>query len=94
MVSFPPLDTLSTQGDLAAIFDATPIFLGPSLQVFPGDVGTDKIFDATDAVIKARSLGLLRLQLRITGSFGLLTIDDLDPQLGGIPPLLIVDYLI
>ena len=91
MVSFAPLDTL-TQEELAATFLTTPILLGPSVEVFPGDAGTDKTFDATDAVIKARNLGLSRLQLRITGSFGLLTIVDLDPELGGIPPLLSVEY--
>jgi len=91
MVSFPPLDTLVTQPQLENVYNAPEILLGPSLEIFPGDAGRDKDFDATDAVINARNLGFSSLQIRIIGSFGQITIDDLDPP-AGLTPLLIVEY--
>jgi hypothetical protein len=90
MVSFPPLDTLVIQSQLENVYFAPEILLGPSLEVFPGDAGYDIVFDATDAVIKARELGFSSLQIRVIGSFGQITIDDLDP--GGFTPLLSVEY--
>lgn len=87
MVSFPGLDALVTQGEMAAVYDAVPLLLGPSLQVFPGDAGTDKTFDATDAVVEARRLVRPTVQLRLIGSFGQVTIDDLD-----LAPLLRIEY--
>jgi len=91
MVSFPPLDTLVTQPQLENVYNALEILLGPSLEVFPRAAGTDIDFDATDAVINARGLGFSSLQIRVIGSFGQITIDDLDP--GGLTPLLRVEYL-
>lgn len=90
MVTFPRLDTLLTQPDMAAYYDATPILLGPSVTVLAGFTG-DKSFDATDALIEARALGYSTLQIRVTGSSGQVTIDDLDP--GGLTPLLRVEYI-
>lgn len=87
MVSFPPLDTLVTQDQLANVYNAPEILLGPSLEVFPGDAGFDVPFDATDALIKARELGFFTLQIRLIGSFGQVIVDDLD-----FPPLLSVEY--
>jgi hypothetical protein len=91
MISFPPLDTLVTQLQLESVYLAEVILLGPSLEVFPGDAGFDIDFDATDAVIRARELGFSSLQIRIIGSFGQITIDDLDPP-DGFTPLLRVEY--
>ncbi len=90
MVTFPRLNTLLTQPDMAAYYDATPILLGPSLTVSSGFTG-DKSFDATDALIEARARSYTTLQIRVTGSSGEVTIDDLDP--GGLTPLLRVDYV-
>ena len=90
MVTFPRLDTLLTQPDMAAYYDATPILLGPSVTVLSGFTG-DKSFDATDALDEARARGYSTLQIRVTGSSGEVTIDDLDP--GGLTPLLRVEYI-
>ena len=92
MVSFPPLDTLVTQLQLMNVYNAEEILLGPSLEVSPGDAGTDKYFDATDALIEAKNRGFSSLQIRVIGSFGQINIDDLDPP-AGLTPLLRVEYL-
>jgi hypothetical protein len=91
MISFPPLDTLVTQPQLESVYNAPEILLGPSIEVFPGNAGTDVDFDATDAVIRARKLGFSNLQIRVIGSFGQIIIDDLDPP-AGLTPLLTVEY--
>jgi len=90
MVVFPPLDSLLTQIALANVYDTPPILLGPSIEVRPGDAGSDRLFDATDPLIEARSRGFADLQFRLIGSFGQVVIDDLDP--GGLTPLLRVEY--
>jgi hypothetical protein len=89
MVTFPRLDTVLTQPDMAAYYDAAPILLGPSISVLSGFTG-DKSFDATDALNEVRDLGYSTLQIRVTGSSGEVTIDDLDPS--GLTPLLRVEY--
>jgi len=94
MVSFPPLDTLTTQPARAGVFDTLPILVGPSFAVFPGDAGLDVTFDATDAVIEAnRPPALSTLQIRLISSGGGVVIDDLFvPATGAGTPLLRVEY--
>ncbi len=91
MVSFPPLDTLVTQSQLASVFNAQKILLGPTVEIIPGDAGFDVDFDATDAVIEARGRGFSSLQIRLIGAFGQVLIDDLAPP-DGLTPLLRVEY--
>ncbi len=93
MVSFPPLDTLATQTDMGNVYNTTPILLGPSFEVFPGDAGFDASFDATDAVKRANQIPLSTLQIRLTAVSGSLDIDDLfNSTTGGGTPLLRVEY--
>lgn len=92
MVSFPPLNTLVTQLNLDAVYFTTPILLGPSISVFPGDAGTDKTFDATDAMLEANRLGFSTLQIRLIGVSGDVVIDDLLDVNGNGTPLLRVEY--
>ncbi len=94
MVTFPPLDTLTTQGALAGVFNTTAILQGPSFSVFPGDAGFDVAFDATDAVIEAnRPPALSTLQIRLISGGGQVEIDDLlVQQTGAGTPLLRVEF--
>ncbi len=92
MVSFPPLDTLLTQPQLEAVYSTTPILLGPSISVFPGDAGTDKLVDATDAFLEASQLGFSTLQIRLEAVSGDVEIDDLLDVNGNGTPLLRVEY--
>ncbi len=93
MVSFPPLDPFWTQTAMGNVFDTATILIGPSFNVSPGDVGSDKTFDATDAVIKANSLALSSLQIRLLAGSGFVEIDDLlVPATGAGTPLLRVEY--
>jgi len=92
MVSFPPLDTLLTQPERDAVYFTTPILLGPSLSVFPGDAGTDISVDATDALLEARRSGFSILQVRLIGVSGDVVIDDLLDVNGNGTPLLRVEY--
>jgi len=92
MVSFPSLSTLTTQGQMASVYGATAILLGPSLSILPGDAGFDRTFGATDALNEALRLGLSRLQVRLIGSSGDVVFDDLLQQDGTGTPLLRVEY--
>jgi len=92
MVSFPPLNTLVTQPERDAVYYSTPILQGPSISVFPGDAGTDKYIDATDAFLEARLLGFSTLQVRLIGVSGDVVIDDLLDAYGNGTPLLRVEY--
>ncbi len=94
MVTFPPLDTLTTQGAMAGVFNTTAILQGPSFAVFPSDGGHDVAFDVTDAVIEAnRPPALPSLQLRFISGGGAVEIDDLlNPSTGAGTPLLRVEY--
>ncbi len=95
MVTFPSLDTLTTQGAMAGVFNTTAILQGPSFAVFPSDGGHDVAFDVTDAVIEAnRPPALPSLQLRFISGGGEVEIDDfLNPATGAGTPLLRVEYL-
>jgi hypothetical protein len=92
MVSFPSLDRLGSQGELQSVYSTTPILEGPSLSVFPGDAGGDKVFDATDAFLEAQRLGFSVLQIRLIGISGEVVIDDLLDEFGYGTPLLRVEY--
>ena len=92
MVSFPPLDTLATQLQRDAVYFTTPILLGPSVSVFPGDAGADILIDATDAFLEARSLGFSTLQVRVIAVSGDVVIDDLLDANGNGTPFLRVRY--
>ena len=92
MVSFPSLSTLTTQGQMSAVYSATPILLGPSLSILPGDAGYDRTFDAVDALDEALRLGLSRLQVRLTGSSGDVVFDDLLQADDTGTPMLRVEY--
>jgi hypothetical protein len=92
MVSFPPLDTLVTQGSLDAIYNGAVLLQGPTLSVFPGDANTDKSFDARDAFLEARRLGFSTLQIRLEALSGDVEIDDLLDVNGNGTPLLRVEY--
>ncbi len=94
MVTFAPLDTLTTQGAMAGVFNATAILHGPSFAVFPSDAGLDVAFDATDAVIEAnRAPALPSLQIRLISGGGQVEIDDLlNTSTGAGTPLLRVEY--
>ena len=91
MVSFPSLNTLVTQSQRNTVYFTTPILLGPSISVFPGDAGTDKTIDATDAFLEARRLGFSTLQVRLIGVSGDVVIDDLLDVNGNGTPLLRVE---
>jgi len=92
MVSFPSLSSLATQDQLASVYGATPILLGPSLSILPGDAGFDRTFDATDAMDEALRLRLSRLQVRLKGSSGDVVFDDLLRVDGTGTPMLRVEY--
>lgn len=94
MVTFPPLDTLTTQPSMAGVFNATAIRQGPSFSVFPSDATHDVAFDATDAVIEAnRPPALPSLQIRLIAGAGEVEIDDLlNTSTGAGTPLLRVEY--
>ena len=92
MVSFPSLNTLTTQGQMASIYGATAILQGPSLSIFPGDAGFDRSFDATDAMIDAINHGDPLLQFRLIGVSGDVTFDDLLQTDGTGTPMLRVKY--
>ena len=94
MVTFPPIDTLTTQPSLAGVVNFTAILQGPSFLVSPGDAGFDRTFDATDAVIEANlPPALPTLQIRLISGAGEVEIDDfLNPVTGGGTPLLRVEY--
>lgn len=92
MVSFPPLNTLVTQTERDAVYFTTPILLGPSISVFPGDAGTDKPVNVTDALLEARRLGFSTLQIRLEAISGDVEIDDLLDVNGNGTPLLRVEY--
>lgn len=94
MVTFSPLDTLTTQSLMAGVFNTTAILQGPSFSVFPGDAGSDVAFDATDAVIEAnRPPALPSLQFRLISGGGQVEIDDLFvPATGAGTPLLRVEF--
>jgi hypothetical protein len=92
MVSFPPLNTLVTQPQREAVYFTTPILLGPSISVFPGDAGADIPVDVTDALLEARSLGFSTLQIRLEAVSGDVEIDDLLDVNGNGTPLLRVEY--
>jgi hypothetical protein len=89
MVSFPSLNTLTTQGQMASVYGATPILEGPSLSILPGDAGFDRTFNATDAVNDAMNHGDPLLQFRLIGISGDVTFDDL---LQTATPMLRVEY--
>ena len=91
MVSFPPLNTLVTQPQREAVYFTTPILLGPSISVFPGDAGADIPVDVTDALLEARSLGFSTLQIRLEAVSGDVEIDDLLDVNGNGTPLLRVE---
>lgn len=95
MVTFPPLNPLASQPTIASIFNTPVILQGPSFAVFPGDAGSDRTFDATNAVIEAnRPPALPTLQIRLISGGGQVEIDDLlDPVTGAGTPLLRVEYL-
>jgi hypothetical protein len=92
MVSFPSLDELTTQGEIAAVYGATAILQGPSISILPGDAGFDRTFDATDALNDAIFNGDPILQFRLIGISGDVTFDDLLQSDGTGTPLLRVEY--
>lgn len=97
MVTFPPLNTLTTQSAMAGVFDLlddTVILRGPTFSVIADDAGFDRTFDATDAVIEAnREPPLPTLQIRLISAGGAVVIDDLfDPVTGAGTPLLRVEW--
>jgi hypothetical protein len=92
MVSFPSLDALTTQGEIAAVYGATAILQGPSISILPGDAGFDRTFDATDAVNDAIFNGDPILQFRLIGISGIVIFDDLLLTDGTGTPLLRVEY--
>jgi hypothetical protein len=92
MVSFPSLDELTTQGEIAAVYEATAILQGPSISILPGDAGFDRTFDATDAMNDAIFNGDPILQFRLIGVSGDVTFDDLLQTDGTGTPLLRVEY--
>lgn len=89
MVSFSPLNTLTTPQIINLFNDAEILTSTVSYDVFPADVGTDVFIDVTDALLEARALGFSTLQIKLIGSFGRIVIDDIQ-----FPPLMSVDYII
>jgi len=88
LVSFNPLDTLTTP-EAANLFQNAEILVSTlSYEVFPADVGLDIYIDVTDALITAGQSGFPTLQMKLTGSFGRVIVDDVQ-----FPPLLQVDYI-
>jgi hypothetical protein len=94
MVSFPSLDSLTTQGQMDSVFQAAVILQGPSLSVSSGDAGFDKTFGATGAVNEAIFRGDSKLQIRLIGVSGDVTFDDLLQTNGLGTPMLRVEYTI
>lgn len=92
MVSFPSLSTLTTQGLMASVYGTTPILLGPSLSILPGDAGFDRTFNAVDALNDALTHGDPRLQFRLIASSGDVIFDDLLQTDGSGTPMLRVEY--
>jgi hypothetical protein len=92
MVSFPSLNTLTTQGQMASVYGATAILQGPSLSILPGDAGFDRTFNATDAVNDAINHRDPLLQFRLIGISGDVTFDDLLQADGTGTPMLRVEY--
>lgn len=92
MVSFPSLNTLTTQGQMDSAYHAAVILQGPSLSVSSGDAGFDKSFGATDAVNDAISHGDSMLQIRLIGISGDVTFDDLLQTDGSGTPMLRIEY--
>ncbi len=89
MVSFSALNALTTT-QISNLFNNAVILTSTvSYDVFPADIGADISIDVTDALIEARSLGFSTLQIKLTGSFGRIIIDNID-----FPPLMQVDYVI
>jgi hypothetical protein len=91
MVSFHSLNTLTTQGQMASVFSATPISFGPNLSVLPGDAGFDVTFDAITALNQARTIGFSTLQFRLVGLNGDVIFDDLPSDTAWMP-MLRVEY--
>ncbi len=92
MVSFPSLSALTTQGQMASVYGATAILLGPSLSILPGDAGFDRTFNATDALNEALNSGFSRLQVRLIASSGDVVFDDLLQVDNTGTPMLRVEY--
>ncbi len=94
MVSFPPLDTLPTQAAIQGVYNSVSILVGPGFDVFPTDAGLEVSFDATNMVVEAnRPPPLATLQIELTSSGGLVTIDELFvPATGAGAPVLRVEY--
>lgn len=92
MMSFLSLNTLTTQGQMASVYNAIPISFGPNLSVFPGDAGFDVTFDATTALNQARTNGFSTLQFRLVGLSGDVIFDDLLQPEGTGTPMLRVEY--
>jgi hypothetical protein len=90
LVTFPRLDTLTTQLSLTSTFDLADrsvLLAGPSLAVPVSAEGTDVFLDVTDALVSAGNRGFSTMQLRLIGTNGQVVVDDIS-----FPPLLSVTF--